>query len=77
MLNIDKYRKEIEQIGIRSIAMDNDTRKLTHCKGMSCMRCGFFLGEGKSCEENTLSWLLEEYEETEPRVGAQRNGTIQ
>lgn len=58
MLNIDKYRKEIEQMGIQNIAMDNDTRKLTPCEGMSCMRCEFFL-KGGTCEDNILSWLFE------------------
>ncbi|MGF6375027.1 hypothetical protein M2140_000061 [Clostridiales Family XIII bacterium PM5-7] len=65
MLNIEKYKEEIREIGIDDIAVDEKTGAVVGCGTIDCCECAFGLDEIDidMCNEDTLDWLTSEYVE--------------
>lgn len=64
MLNIEKYKNEIEKIGIDAIAV-NEMGELKRCRDVYCRFCVFRPNGESYCNTNKTEWLCKEYKEPE------------
>lgn len=60
MLNIERYKDEIREIGIDDFGVVNG--KPVKCYSTNCGRCDFV--EYVDCSDKTFNWLLEECKES-------------
>lgn len=59
MLNVDKFRKEIEEIGPLNCGVNKNTHKPMSC--CDCKECIF--NEGSCNDTDFIDWLFSEYKE--------------
>ena len=64
MKNWEKYKEDIEKIGIMLFGLRKDG-SIDNCYKINCSNCQF---SGSECRKNTISWLYEEYKEPKPKL---------
>lgn len=63
MLNIEKYKDELIEMGVINImSLAKVNNKLTNCVRAGCSECDF---STRKCGEQTKEWLFSEYKEPE------------
>lgn len=63
MLNIEKYKDELIELGVINIMnLAKTNNKLVSCAWVGCLECDFSTHE---CGEQTKEWLFSECEEPE------------